>query len=40
MKGATEYNSGDGSAEDVAIETPDDKTLEVTLLAPRRSGWA
>jgi oligopeptide transport system substrate-binding protein len=34
VKGAAEYNSGDGSAEDVAIETPDDKTLEVTLVAP------
>ena len=34
MKGAAEYNSGKGSADDVAIETPDDKTLKVTLLAP------
>lgn len=34
VKGATEYNSGDGSAEDVAIEAPDDKTLEVTLVSP------
>ena len=34
IKGATAYNSGDGSAEDVAIETPDDKTLKVTLDAP------
>ena len=33
IKGAAEFNAGDGSAEDVAIETPDDKTLEVTLLA-------
>jgi oligopeptide transport system substrate-binding protein len=34
IKGAAAYNSGDGSAEDVAIETPDDKTLRVTLEAP------
>jgi oligopeptide transport system substrate-binding protein len=34
VKGANAYNSGDGSAEDVAIETPDDKTLKVTLEAP------
>jgi oligopeptide transport system substrate-binding protein len=34
VKGATEFNSGKGSPEDVAIQTPDDKTLEVTLLAP------
>jgi oligopeptide transport system substrate-binding protein len=34
VKGAAEYNAGDGSAEDVAIEAPDDKTLEVTLVAP------
>jgi oligopeptide transport system substrate-binding protein len=34
VKGADEYNTGKGSAEDVAIETPDDKTLKVTLLAP------
>jgi oligopeptide transport system substrate-binding protein len=34
VKGATEFNGGDGSAEDVAIETPDDKTLEVTLVGP------
>ena len=34
VKGAAEYNSGNGSADDVAVETPDDKTLEVTLLAP------
>jgi oligopeptide transport system substrate-binding protein len=33
VKGATEYNAGEGSAEDVAIEAPDDKTLEVTLVA-------
>jgi oligopeptide transport system substrate-binding protein len=34
IKGATEFNAGDASAEDVAIETPDDKTLVATLLAP------
>jgi oligopeptide transport system substrate-binding protein len=34
VKGADEYNTGKGSAGDVAIETPDDKTLKVTLLAP------
>jgi oligopeptide transport system substrate-binding protein len=34
IKGASEFNAGDGSAEDVAIETPDDKTLKVTLVGP------
>jgi oligopeptide transport system substrate-binding protein len=34
VKGALEYNTGKGSAGDVAIEAPDDKTLKVTLLAP------
>jgi oligopeptide transport system substrate-binding protein len=34
VKGADEYNTGKGSVEDVAIETPDDKTLKVTLVAP------
>src|SRR5215204_3684120 len=34
VKGATEFSSGKGSADDVAIETPDDKTLKVTLVAP------
>ncbi|MDP8947870.1 MAG: ABC transporter substrate-binding protein [Actinomycetota bacterium] len=34
IEGATEFNAGDGSAEDVAIETPDDKTLRVTLASP------
>jgi len=34
VKGATEFNAGDGSAEDVAIEAPDDKTLRVTLESP------
>ena len=31
--GAAEYNAGEGSAGDVAIETPDDKTLRVTLVS-------
>src|SRR5215218_4137389 len=34
VKGADEYNTGKGSADDVAIETPDDKTVKVALLAP------
>ncbi len=34
VKGATEYNAGDGSADNVAIEAPDDKTLEVELVSP------
>jgi oligopeptide transport system substrate-binding protein len=34
IKGADEFNTGKGSAEDVAIETPDDKTLKVTLVSP------
>ncbi len=34
IKGAEAYNLGDGSAEDVAIDTPDDKTLKVTLTGP------
>jgi len=34
VKGAAEYNAGDGSAGDVAIETPNDKTLKVTLVNP------
>jgi oligopeptide transport system substrate-binding protein len=33
VKGADEYNTGKGSAEAVAIETPDDKTLRVTLVS-------
>jgi oligopeptide transport system substrate-binding protein len=33
VKGAEEYYSKKGSAEDVAIETPDDKTLRVTLVS-------
>src|SRR5215212_7923682 len=34
VKGADEYNTGKGSPDDVAVDTPDDKTLKVTLLAP------
>ena len=34
IEGADDYNQGNGSAEDVAIEAPDDKTLRVTLEAP------
>jgi oligopeptide transport system substrate-binding protein len=34
IQGADEFNTGKGSAEDVAIEAPDDKTLEVTLVGP------
>src|SRR5918994_1978664 len=34
IKGGAEFNAGEGSAEDVAIETPDDKTLRVTLVNP------
>jgi oligopeptide transport system substrate-binding protein len=34
ISGADEFNTGKGSAEEVAIETPDDKTLRVTLVAP------
>ena len=34
VKGAAEYNAGEASEEDVAIEAPDDKTLKVKLLAP------
>jgi len=33
VQGAAEYNAGEGSAEGVAIETPDDKTLRVTLVS-------
>jgi oligopeptide transport system substrate-binding protein len=33
VKGAEEYNLKKGSAEDVAIETPDDKTVRATLTA-------
>ena len=34
VKGADEFNTGKGSADDVAIETPDDKTIKVTLVSP------
>jgi oligopeptide transport system substrate-binding protein len=34
IDGAAAYYEGKGSAEDVAIESPDDKTLEVKLVAP------
>jgi oligopeptide transport system substrate-binding protein len=34
VEGGAEFNAGEGSAEDVAIETPDDKTLKVTLTRP------
>ena len=34
VKGADAYNTGDGSAEDVAVTATDDKTLEVELVAP------
>jgi oligopeptide transport system substrate-binding protein len=34
IKGADAYNTGKGSADDVAVKATDDKTLEVELLAP------
>jgi oligopeptide transport system substrate-binding protein len=34
IEGATEFNAGDGSEDDVAIQAPDDKTLEVKLVSP------
>ncbi|MGM9949574.1 MAG: peptide ABC transporter substrate-binding protein [Lysinibacillus sp.] len=34
IKGAQAYHSGQGTAEEVGINTPDDKTIEVTLEAP------
>lgn len=34
IKGAAEFNAGEGSREDVAIEATDDKTLKVTLNNP------
>lgn len=34
IEGATEFNAGEGGEDDVAIETPDDQTLEVTLTRP------
>lgn len=33
IEGAAEYNAEEGSADDVAIETPDDKTLRVSLVS-------
>ena len=33
VEGANEFNTGDGSAEDVAIDALDDKTLEVKLVS-------
>jgi oligopeptide transport system substrate-binding protein len=34
VEGAADYNEGNGSEDDVAIEAPDDKTLKVTLTDP------
>jgi oligopeptide transport system substrate-binding protein len=34
IKGATEFNTEKGNADDVAIDTPDDKTLKVELVSP------
>ena len=34
IKGANEFNTGKGSADDVAIDAPDDKTLKVELVSP------
>jgi oligopeptide transport system substrate-binding protein len=34
VKGADAYNTGEGSADDVAVTATDDKTLEVELVAP------
>jgi oligopeptide transport system substrate-binding protein len=34
VKGADAYNTGDGSADDVAVTATDDKTLEVELVSP------
>ena len=34
IQGGAEFNAGDGGAEEVAIETPDDRTLRVTLVNP------
>lgn len=34
VEGATEFNAGEGSEEDVGIAAPDDRTLEVTLSNP------
>lgn len=35
IKGAKEYNAGTGSAEDVGLECPDDKTFIITLVTPQ-----
>ncbi|MEK4148672.1 peptide ABC transporter substrate-binding protein [Robertmurraya sp. FSL W8-0741] len=35
IEGAESYNSGEGSAEDVAVKALDEKTLEVTLTSPQ-----
>jgi oligopeptide transport system substrate-binding protein len=34
IRGGSVFSAGEGSAEDVAIETPDDRTLKVTLENP------
>jgi oligopeptide transport system substrate-binding protein len=34
VEGAADYNEGNGDPESVAIEAPDDKTLEVKLVSP------
>jgi oligopeptide transport system substrate-binding protein len=34
VEGAADYNEGKGSPGDVAVETPDDKTLKVKLVSP------
>jgi oligopeptide transport system substrate-binding protein len=34
IRGGSEFSAGESSAEDVAIETPDDRTLKVTLENP------
>src|SRR5215207_2643965 len=34
VEGAADYNEGNGSPDDVAVEAPDDKTLVVTLASP------
>ena len=35
IEGASAYNSGEGSADDMAVSAVDDKTLEVTLNSPQ-----
>jgi oligopeptide transport system substrate-binding protein len=34
VEGAADYNEGNGSPDDVAVDAPDDKTLVVTLASP------